>query len=67
MLKQAIAIDPNFACAHYHMSMVFMKRENWTSAIESTNRAISLHPEESEFKAHLENVTKAAKMETLSK
>ena len=44
-LKQAIALDPDYARAHYNFAAVYGEKERWDEAIREYTRAIELQPD----------------------
>jgi tetratricopeptide (TPR) repeat protein len=43
--KQAIALDPDYARAHYNLATVYAEKERWDEAIREYTRAIELKPD----------------------
>jgi Flp pilus assembly protein TadD len=46
--RQAAAIDPEFAAPHRALAAVAVEREDWSAAVESTERLLELAPDDPE-------------------
>jgi TolB-like protein/Tfp pilus assembly protein PilF len=52
-LRKTLEIDPNFAHAHFHLAMTFLRKEAYAEAIAEFQRASTLSPNVADYKGGL--------------
>lgn len=52
-LHKALEIDPNFAHAHFHLGMTYLRKEAFADAIAEFQKAVSLSPNVTDYKGGL--------------
>ncbi len=52
-LQKALEIDPNFAHAHFHLGMSYLRKEAFADAIAEFQKAVSLSPNVTDYKGGL--------------
>jgi cytochrome c-type biogenesis protein CcmH/NrfG len=52
-LRKTLEIDPNFAHAHFHLGMTYLRKEAFADAVAEFQKAVSLSPNVTDYKGGL--------------